>query len=338
MVQDQRRRKRATSSDVAAHAGVSRTTVSLVVNRQDKSISKSTRDRVKRSIEILEYIPDANAKSLRSHHTDIVLMSIPNYHDADVAVRFVTKFRQELEKYNLRLIIDADMNSLPAESVRRWCSYRPRVVFAPSSICGKESADLLRREGVMGILLMSDKPVRYASSLVMSQGVGEVAARFLIEKKGHRRIAYLAPPNSNSYDFADTKYHEFMRISTKFGATTEKINFDLTKGEIVKIVQNWILEGSLPSAIYAYNDNYAIALISVLSKCGVRVPEDIDVVGTDNTDLGSILELTTVFLDIEKLAKRAAYSVVRLAAGKSLSSKRSRNDLVAELVERKTTI
>lgn len=331
-----------TSFDVARHAGVSRTTVSMVINGNADSISEQTRKRVLASVAELNYVPDRNAQALRSNRSDVVLAPLPDFHDADSIGLFFTTLRARLQELDLRLVMDTDLRLSGAEGARRWLEHRPQVVFSTPARCDRRAVEVLKAGGVSGVVLLAPHPVRYAPTLTFSDGLGVVAAEHLL-KLGHRNLTYMAPAISGSKEFSDIRYGEF--LETIDSHRTRGVNIDadfveveLNTDSISRVVLEWINSRTIPSAVFCYNDEYALALTQVLQDAGLSVPGDVSIIGCDNSTLGSILRptLSTAQFDLEAVAEYAAHNIHRIAQGKPLQ--RGRNTaLRATVIEREST-
>ncbi len=311
-----RSKARTTSADVAEHAKVSRTTVSLVLNGNDASISPATRDRVLASARALDYVPNPSARSLRSKRSNLVLVPATGYSDADTVNDFIYALRSQLESVGLVLAYDGDGSGSEDDLVRRWSERRPWMVVSTVATVTPTIAERLRNQGIEQVLLFAESPVDYASTAILQKGIGAAAAKHLIEDLGHKRVSVPVPPGTRPVDFAGQRLIEFSTAATALGAQVHREEVACTRDDFGHLVRRWLVEGDLPTAIYAYSDTYALAVIDALRMQGVSVPDQVSVVGTDNSVLGRLTTpaLTSVSGDIESAVTQLTERIAQLHA------------------------
>ncbi len=313
---------RATSADVARHAKVSRTTVSLVLNGNDAAISPATRERVLASARALDYVPNPSARSLRSRASNLVLVPAGGYSDAETVNNFIYALRAQLESRGLVLAYDGDVSGSEDDLVRRWSERRPWMVISTPATVTPAIAGRLRKQGIDQILLFAEGPLDYASAAILKKGIGAAAANHLINDLGHRRISIPVPPGTRPIDFAGQRFSEFAAAAIDLGAEVRREEVACTRDDFGHLVRRWLTEDSLPTAVYAYSDTYALAVIDALRVQGVAVPGDVSVVGTDNSILGRLTTpaLTSVSGDIDAAANQLADRIAELHAQESTAN------------------
>lgn len=305
---------RATSADVAKHAHVSRTTVSLVLNGNDGSISPATRDRVLASARALDYVPNPSARSLRSKMSNLVLVPAVGYSDADTVNDFIYALRSRLEGVGLDLAYDGDRSGSEDDLVRRWSERRPWMVVSTPATVTPAIADRLRNQGIEQILLFAERPVDYASTAILRKGIGAAAAKHLVEDLGHSCISVPVPPGTRPVDFAGQRLTEFSTAAIELGAEVRREEVACARDDFGHLVRRWLTEDDLPTAVYAYSDTYALAVIDALRMQEVAVPGQVSVVGTDNSVLGRLTTpaLTSVSGDIETAVTQLTERIAEL--------------------------
>ncbi|MFJ9544181.1 LacI family DNA-binding transcriptional regulator [Streptomyces sp. NPDC101225] len=311
---------RPTSTDVARRAGVSRATVSYVLNRRsDQSIPESTRQRVLRAVDELGYSPHASARSLRSGRSNIVLMPMPAEPAGPAIDAFQDSVNSELAARGLCLLLHGDRTASGARGARQWAELRPAAVLAFADRCDAEGADLLRTAGVEAILLIGPAPVPHCPTLRFDVADAATAATDFLLDHGHRTLACLVPTGP----LADLGERRYRAVATAAGARSAKVlraDCDLSDGSLDRLAARWRDPASRPDAVYAYNDEFALLLIAALSRQGVAVPGDIAVVGSGNMPLGALLRpgLTSTYFDMPAIGSVVADSVARLLAQEEL--------------------
>ncbi|MFI5653359.1 LacI family DNA-binding transcriptional regulator [Streptomyces anulatus] len=312
--------RRPTSADVARLAGVSRTTVSSILNDdQERPISDEARRRVLDAVRELGYTPHASARMLRAGRSDIVLFPMPRLPLAPARTSYLEILDRELTARGLTLLIHGDREASGVSGARRWAEHRPAAVLVAADRCPEEAVELLRKAGVDHVLLEARRPVPYAPTvLVDSVSVAELATRYLLDR-GHRRLACLVP-GGDIAELARDRFEAVATVAGKAGAPVQRVDCALTTDSLAPTVDLWRDPRSRPDAVYAYNDEFALVLLQALADAGLRVPEDIAVIGTDNHPLGAALRpaLTTTYLDPVEGAAAVASTIECLLRGEEL--------------------
>jgi DNA-binding LacI/PurR family transcriptional regulator len=130
---------------------------------------------------------------------------------------------------------------------------------------------------------------------------------------GHRSIVFLLPPRTGPNRLDDTAVRQLRAEATKRGARLTVRRAALTREAMTAIAADWAKE-SLGDALAAFNDDYAIGIVSALSSAGIRVPEDVAVIGVDDMPLASVVtpSITTITVEWDEFAAALAESVAGL--------------------------
>ena len=189
-----------TSADVAAAAGVSRATVSYVLNGVHDRISEGTRARVYDAAERLGYVPNAVASALRAGRTEIVLLALPSWPLGPAVAEFVTAGVTEFERLRLHAagaLPDGGDSRVFARACDR---VRPVALIAPEEDLPPARVAALRENGTRAVLAIAPTPLEHVATLVVDQAtVGEIAVAHLVEH-GHKDVIALMPTEP---EFAD---------------------------------------------------------------------------------------------------------------------------------------
>ncbi|SEL54308.1 LacI family DNA-binding transcriptional regulator [Rhodococcus maanshanensis] len=316
---DRARERRPTSADVARHSGVSRATVSYVLNgRDDHPISEQTKRRVLASVDALGYTPNLAASALRAGRSNIVLMPMPDIPLGFAVDAILQGLDRGLSERGLRFLLHGDRGSSGVTGARAWAQLRPAAVFTDTVRCDAEAAALLRRAGVRAVLLAGPEVVPYApTARFQFDSLADCAARYLAGSRGHRRLACLVPGGELA-DLGERRFGVFVSAATQEGASVERVDCALSIDTLLPVVSAWRDPDRRPDAVYAYDDEFALVLIQALREAGLEVPRDIAVVGSDNLPLGAILRphLTTTCVDLQAIASGLAESISRLVDGR----------------------
>ncbi len=317
--------KQMTIKEMAKLAGVSPSAVSIVLNN-GKGVSDKTRARIQKIIDETQYVPNPMARRLLSHRTD------------NIAVVFNRKispldhaFYSELNAVILRECEKNDLNLMLS-------SY----TFQDGNV---QMPGVLKRRDVDGILLYGDLEEEVMKALEAFQlplvlldnsqarssqltvtadynSAAYLATKHLIGL-GHTRIAYLGDPSLPH--FSANTLDGFRRAMAEHGLEIPRgwIGNILPTGDRQNSFWEELLDGRKgPTAVMCSADIYAIQLIRALKKQGIRVPEQISVVGIDNILIGEYTSprLTTVEIDIVSMGQRAMAQLLRLIAGEPADS------------------
>jgi DNA-binding LacI/PurR family transcriptional regulator len=295
-----------TSADVARRAGVSRATVSYVLNDSAGGrISEQTRQRVRAAAEELGYIPHAAARSLRAGHTGIVLLTIPEVVFGPLFNTFLGELRSGLRALGYTTVIYGDSEG--ANNAGDWAELRPTAVISHTgSGLTARGVDLLRRSGTRAVLTIGDEPMPGAHSLTLDQKrVGTVAAQHLLAQ-GHRNIGAVVPTDRSLDFFSLPRLEGVLAAYASQDGRVERLPLDYTEQSAAQLASRWRESGL--TGLFTYNDEFALLLLSAFQDAGLRVPEDVALVGADDVLLARLTRprLTTVRLELPDGVRLAA--------------------------------
>ncbi|MEV6401492.1 MULTISPECIES: LacI family DNA-binding transcriptional regulator [Streptomyces] len=284
-----------TSADVARLAGVSRATVSYVLNDTGAvRISEPTRRRVHRAAEELGYVPHAAARSLRAGHSRMVLMPAPPVPAGPLHSQFVHDFQGALSRLDYTVVQYGNCGLHGDEAARAWAELRPVAVLVPGPGLGPRGVAVLKRSGARAVVTFGTEPVDGAHALLTDHaGVGRGAARHLYAR-GRRRIGVVVPEEPGLETFSAPRLDGAREAVHGTGATVTALPLAYTEESAAALAARWRDLGL--DGVFAYNDEYAMLLMSALQDEGVRVPEDAAVIGADDLMLARLLRprLSTV--------------------------------------------
>lgn len=325
----------ATSRDVAARAGVSQPTVSLVLSRNPNArVAPATRERVLKAAAELGYRPNVVARSLvrrRSYALGVIIPDVGNQFFADVvsgAERVATE-----EGYALFL---CEQRGAPLE--KHIDALRARQV--DGVIIDAAGASALAPNMLAGLnVVLVDEPGELRPGVASdAEGAGRLAAEHLLAL-GHQRIAFIGP----SADVHGFRMRErgFVRALGAAGVTLRspwlrRVPATLDGGNAAMRAL-WAL-GERPTAVFCGNDLLALGAHKACTQLGVAVPAAMSIVGCDDIAFARLVtpELTTVAVPARELGARAARLLLREIDG-TAEPGRKRRPLPVQLVVRGTT-
>ncbi len=288
-----------TIRDVAKMAGVSTGTVSNVLNRPD-IVAETTRQRVLDAVEATGFIRNTQAYQLRggrSHTVGVVVLDVSN--------PFFTEMfrgaegRLQAEGYVLMLASTDDSLEREANFVRTMEEHRVEGVLITPVGANLDSLSGLKTRGVPTVLLDRKAPADdFCSVTVDDVRGGELAARHLFET-GHADVVFVNGPTTIR-QCRDRR----QGVRKAVRAVTKSRHFDVTELSVGALtvrhgedaVERILRSSPRPTAVMCANDLLALGVLRGLAARGVKVPDDLAVVGYDDLIFGSMLSpaLTSV--------------------------------------------
>lgn len=304
-------KKKPTQADVARLAGVSQTTVSLVLNNNtDVSIPSQTIDRVWDAINRLGYVPNRAAQTLRTHKSYTIAAIIP-----DIANPFYPAFARgiqdvvETQGYNL-VLYNSDGDA--AKEARCLMSAQQSHADGIIGVLFHQRVRDLRPLLESNIPIVRFVPARPNSgdlpldSLYLdNEAAAKTLARFLIER-GHTRFAVVTgdvgPGNARLRGFRQALREH--RISDEL--VIESPDFTEKGGYIA--AERLLIHNPRPTAVFAANDLLAIGVMQAVQAAGLHVPHDLAIAGFDDIPAAQYVTptLTTIAQFQERIGQRAA--------------------------------
>jgi DNA-binding LacI/PurR family transcriptional regulator len=288
-----------TSADVARLAGVSRATVSYVLNNTSAvRISEPTRRRVHEAAKELGYVPHAAARSLRAGHSRLVLMPAPTIPVGQLYGQFINELQWALSRLDYTVVQHGSVGLQGDEAARAWAELRPVAVLVPGEGLGPKGVAVLKRSGARAVVTLGPESVEGAHALLMDHRmVGHEAARHLCGR-GRRRIGVVVPEEAGLEAFSLPRLEGVRRALKGTHATMTPLPLAYTEEAGARLAARWRDLGL--DAVFAYNDEYAMLLMRALQDQGIDIPGETAVIGADDLMLGKLLRprLSTVHLEL----------------------------------------
>jgi LacI family transcriptional regulator len=322
--------RRVTSRDVAEHAGVSRTTVSLVLNNvQGVQISEETRQRVIESALELDYVPNAAAQALASRRAQIIgiiLTRNPHHIASDAFLnQILDGLITAVHDYSMRLMIDivepehqrkAYLDLVRAKRIDGLILSGPR--FDDQALLALETDHF--PTVLMGQLPETD----FYSVDIDNFAAAQQAVNHLIGLN-HRRIACITNARP-SYTAAAERLRGYKRALSSNGIPYDEAlvrygDFDPESG--YHRMNDLLEQEDQISAVFVASDVVAIGAKAAIRQHGLNIPRDIALVGFDDVPLARYLDppLTTVRLPATELAAKASETLIEIIQGSPPSEK-----------------
>ena len=311
-----------TMKRVAAELGVSITTVSKVMNNQP-DIGAATRARVLKKVEELGYRPNAVARSLTLRRTNTLGVVIPDLMHS-FFVEIVAGLESVVSARGYALLLCSSGEDAAKER-RELEALRQRqvdgLVFASAHATGNE--DLLRHLTDAGkCLVMIDRDdhpdIRCHRVLTDDERVGAIATSHLLGL-GHRAIAHIAGPPIIHAKRREQGYRQALR-DARIAVRPEWIaRAGFIERDGYEAMRRLLALRPTVTAVFAANDPTAIGAMKAIWDAGLRVPEDIAVVGAGDIAHGDVLRvpLTTVSWSRQEMGTKAAELILERVEGRA---------------------
>ena len=318
---------RVTSADVARAAGVSRATVSYVLNDTPRqSISAGTRSRVLDAAASLGYAPSAAARTLRTGRSDVVLCLLPDWPIGTEVGAMLGNLSSALARSGLTFVVHPGSRA-DRPIAELWKAITPAAVLAFADFSPGE-IDAMRSAGVaLVVALLSRSRQQPAELEVPQELVGRLQAEHLAGA-GHRLLGYAAPDDDRLRIFAGPRSAGVTAASVRLGLPAPaRHTVPLDPAAARAAVAAWAAAGV--TAVCAYNDEVAMAVLAGMRRAGLACPGDLAVIGVDDIPVArlAVPALTTVTTDQAAVADHLAATVVAAINGRP-EPRRTVDDLV----------
>ncbi|MFQ1000720.1 LacI family DNA-binding transcriptional regulator [Modestobacter sp. SSW1-42] len=307
---------RVTSADVARESGVSRTTVSYVLNDTTGTvISEETRQRVRAAAERLGYAPSVAARTLRSGRSDLVLCVVPDWPVGPVLDALLDHLTRELAARDLSVLVHHSRGDRPLSDL--WRAVTPRAVVGFTGFSDEEEAGM-RRAGVPVVATVLDEEQRRPGAFAAGQAqVGRLQVEHLAGA-GHRVLGYTTTTDPRLAGFAAPRLAGVREECRRLGLPDPRVQPVEVSVESGRTAVRAFRAGDEPvTAVAAYNDEVALAVLAGARAEGVRVPGELAVIGVDDVPAAALAAppLTTVSQSAELQARFLAASVIAALDG-----------------------
>lgn len=277
---------RVTIKDVAEKVGLSKATVSLVLNRKETRISEETRLLVINTAEEMGYRPNKVALSLSKNNTKTVGLIIPDIRNSffsdiakgfeDEAYRFgynvffcTSDNNTERELQHIQALLDWGVDGIALD------------MAADFKYKGKKTFSLLEKSSVPIVLVDRNVGINRYVSVMIDNDIGAYEATSLLTKLGHRKIGCIA--GALWLDCDTQRLNGYKRALADVGipydaSLVKEASYQFSSGEAIC---RTLLDSNV-SAIFAFNDLMAYGAMNALESMGLKVPQDISIVGFDD--------------------------------------------------------
>lgn len=337
-----------TIRDVARDAGVSRQTVSRVINK-GPNVKPAVREMVEQAIERLGYVPNLSARRMRGSRSYLILAvndrqrTYENWRAGrgnDWVDQMLFGGMTECEQHGYHMVfelIDAAANRARDQLDKVVSELRPDgVILTPPHSDNPDLTALLAERGIECARIGRRDGDRWVDVSMDEVGAGYAATRHLANLD-HRRIAYLAgsPDYGNSMMRLDG-YRDLL-VSRDLPVREDWIGKGEFRFDIAsEVARDWLSREDRPTAIIADNDQMAFAVLHVADRIGLNVPGDLSLVSFEDTPgvRLSVPPMTAIAQPTAAMIAKACSGLIAASSGEEASG---RYQLPFEFIERDST-
>jgi len=317
---------RVTIADVAVRAGVSKTAVSFAFNNPER-LGQATLERVLGVAHDLGYTPHPAARALSMRRSGTIGVLVPQRLSAVFANPFVSELIQGLgelcEEHDLTLLLVPPLDG-SLEGAIRQASVDGFISLGLSR--HDRALEVLDAIGIPTVLVDSEDSAEHPVVNVDDRGGAEAAARHVLEL-GHRELAVIVlPPTRAQVDNTPTAARRMAGYQAAIQAAEapapHTVTAGISAGAGARAFEGLPKGKRRPTAVLAMSDMTAIGVMSAAHAAGLRVPDDLSVVGFDDIPVSQWTNppLTTVRQPIVEKGRLAARLLIQRMKGKAVDS------------------
>jgi len=306
------RKKRLTIYDIARMSGVTTATVSRVINSKP-GISKATRDRVTAVMRKARYFPSPAASALRKKTTREIGILSP-FFIGDFFLKLFESLHRQLKDFDL-ILYNAQTPAHRREVIGR--------IVAEEKLCALIVAStpiLLEEELAVSslripVIMVEGRHPSY-SSVDYDHQIGAFRAVNHLIELGHRNIAIVGgKPETRLYSPIGKERLKGYRMALSAAGIPQRedlvvrggVHSEWTSADASASARELLERKTPPTAIFATSDIQAAGVLMTAREMGVRVPEDLSVIGYDNLPIAELLSLTTMWQHHDQLARNVSH-------------------------------
>lgn len=326
-------RRPATIKDIAAELGLSIATVSRALTKP-KMLRPQTVERVRGAAEQLGYQPNLAARELKLRRTGVALVVVPSLHP------FFLEVLRGVERAARETGYTVVMGHSDREPEREEIFFDQVASGRADGIILVSSADLgtiaLRKRKLPPVVAaLEEVEGRNFPTVRVDHAAAAAEATAFLLKLGHRRIAHILGPRRSP--MAQHRREGFLETMAAAGLKDALcVQGDSTVASGEAAMEQLLAHQPAPTAVFAANDEMAVGAIRAAKRAGLKVPQDLSVIGFNDQGLAEIYDppLTTISIPTRELGYRAMLKLRGLLADENIECDEI---LPTRLVERSTT-
>lgn len=322
--------RRSTLKTIADLAGVHPSTVSrALANGQSHRVDVATRERIQKIAQELNYEPDPLARGLRTSKSMLIGITVPRLTDFELSA-MVTASQASAKKHGYEtLIVSTENEEQHGESIRNMLQRRiDGLVIATAKI---EDPLLEQLEASKVPFLLLNRESKGYPSVTSDDRTGAFLAVSHLILMGHQRIAHI----SGSLK-ASTGYNRYLGYRDALAQYDIEYDPELVRTgnfdseSAISLTNDLLKTEQPPTAFFTVNDLSALGVLYSVRQAGLRVPEDIAVVGYNNSDFSSLLStpISSISVPIRLMGETATDLLIAQIKTGTISSKKFAPELI----------
>lgn len=310
-----------TLKDIAKVAGVSYATVSRALSNHP-DVSPETRERIKKIAKEMNYVPDPSARGLKGKNTNMIGLVVP-----DISNPFFSELALGVESF---------------ANEHGYCVFLCNTNWDYER--EKTYVDILKAKRVDGVIISSvienathhkklSLPLVYITEGPRSDDIyyvgidnkaGAVLGVEYLIKLGHKDIVYIGGSEKTSTN--RERFEGYKETMQRHGYTVKanlRTSNSFSQESGYKAAMEMLIKSEIPTAVFAVNDIVALGVIQAIEEFGLKVPEDISVVGFDDIAFSSMhrIKLTTVSQPKFEMGRQSAELLINLINQENIGQK-----------------
>ena len=321
-----------TIKEIAARLGLSTTTVSNVIHGKTREVSAETIERVQKFLEEVEYVPNINARNLAQGQSKIIGVVLKSldfrlwYSNNILTDPFVAEMIGGIESavreagYYMMLYISDDIAEI-IQHISIW-NVDGLILFCMMDDDGNRVAAKYHKPMVCIDTYSSEKNDNFVNVGLDDAGSTCEAVKYLIDN-GHRKIGFVS---DNRIGVDRARFWGYRKALAEAGIEYSDKDFFLLeprKEVVERNIEKLCRKARDYTALFCCSDIYAVIMMSALKERGMRIPEDISVIGFDDNLFSRVCSprLTTVHQDADRKGRVAAQTLIDMITGRKPASK-----------------
>ncbi|AEV95669.1 Ribose operon transcriptional regulator, LacI family [Pediococcus claussenii ATCC BAA-344] len=301
--------KKITIREVAVQAGVSVTTVSQILNNKGKRFSAETRKKVRDAQNQLGYVPDFSAQNMVTKQSKTIGVLVPEIGNPFFS-NLIQGIQSELALRGYALLIFDFENQVViaekylAELVRRAAD----GMIIASDIIDRKNIDHILNANNVPYIMLDQNPLNTGDQVIIDDFEGgRMAAKHFIDK-GHQKLAMLLPDEAPQN--IEKRWNGFNTYVNEKALSSKRFTAELSKNGGRTMAKDLLKEHI--TGVFAANDEVAIGLYRGVKEAGMKIPNDISIIGYDDIDLDQYItpSLTTIHQPVFEMGGKAAQFLI----------------------------
>jgi DNA-binding LacI/PurR family transcriptional regulator len=337
----QKIKKRVTIKDIAKETGYSVATISYVLNKTGKFYSKETEKKILNAVERLDYYPDAIAKGLKTKKTNNIAFMVPFISDFFAGVFLGVQEATVKENYSVALYSSEHDAKQEKKNINSILSNRLDGVIIASAILDEKNIEKLIKENIPLVIIEKFyKDQKVPNITIKNIEISKEAVDYLISL-GHKKIGFISGPISigklenrfKGYKEAfkeNNLPHDESHVFISESLVREQLN---NSYEYIKKNLNKIKECT---ALFITSDIVAIPTIKAIFDDGLKVPDDISIIGFDGLEISKYVRppISTIIQPRYDMGYRSMEMLSGIMDGRVVEN----TELKAEFIIRESSV